>query len=192
MKSPRLVTLLVAMAMAAPAPAQLAMPSPPAPTAGTAAAPLLPGMGEVLSAVEKATAPAAGQAAGDWAAPVKLAVVFTLLALLPSVLVMMTSFTRIVIVLGFIRRALKYAAASMDAPSVVAKGPDLVCEKIKEIARAHNVPVIERPELARALYATVEIGQPVPEALFVAVAEVMAMIYRLRARSGNVIRRSQP
>jgi len=76
--------------------------------------------------------------------------------------------------------AVRYDAARMNAPTVVAKGPDLLCEKMKEIARAHNVPIVYRPELARALYATVEVGAPVPESLFVAVAEVLAMIYRLR------------
>jgi flagellar biosynthetic protein FlhB len=78
--------------------------------------------------------------------------------------------------------ALQYEADVMAAPKVVAKGGDLMCQKIKEIARAHGVPVIERPELARALYGAVEVGQGVPEALYVAVAEVLAMIYRLRKR----------
>ena len=76
--------------------------------------------------------------------------------------------------------ALKYDAASMEAPLVLAKGADLLCEKIKEIARSHNVSIVHRPELARAIYAAVEVGQPIPEVLFVAVAEVLAMIYRLR------------
>jgi len=78
--------------------------------------------------------------------------------------------------------AIKYDAASMDAPIVVGKGPDLMCEKIKEIARAHKVPILHRPELARALYGAVDVGDPVPQALFVAVAEVLAMIYRLGHR----------
>ena len=67
--------------------------------------PALPSVGDVLDAVEKASLPE-GPAGRDWSAPVKLAVVFAGLALLPSVLVMMTSFTRIVIVLAFVRRAL--------------------------------------------------------------------------------------
>lgn len=87
--------------------------------------------------------------------------------------------------------ALKYDSSSMEAPTVVAKGPDLLCEKIKEVARAHAIPIVERPELARALYGSVEVGQPVPEALFVAVAEVMAMIYRLRNRSAGSVRRAE-
>jgi len=78
--------------------------------------------------------------------------------------------------------ALKYDAGTMGAPVVVAKGPDLVCQRIKEIAKAHGVPIIERAELARTLYAAVEVGEAIPEALFVAVAEVLAMIYRLRRR----------
>ncbi len=80
--------------------------------------------------------------------------------------------------------ALRYELESMDAPTVVAKGPEMLCEKIKEIARAHGVPILYRPELARTIYNTVEVGQVVPEALYVAVAEVMAMIYRAR-KKGN-------
>jgi flagellar biosynthetic protein FlhB len=60
-----------------------------------------------------------------------------------------------------------------------------VCEKIKEVARAYGVPIIRRPSLARTLYARVDIGQLVPDELFVAVAEILALIYRLRHnRSG--------
>lgn len=78
--------------------------------------------------------------------------------------------------------ALKYDQGKMRAPEVIAKGPDLLCEKIKEIARANNIPIVQRPELARALYHSVEPGDPVPETLFVAVAEVLAMIYRLKQK----------
>jgi flagellar biosynthetic protein FliP len=66
----------------------------------------LPSPGRVLDIVEKATGPDADGNANDWSAPVRLAVVFALLAVLPSMLVMMTSFTRIIIVLSFLRRAL--------------------------------------------------------------------------------------
>ena len=81
------------------------------PAGGEAKAPTgsLPEMGQVLEAVSKATKPQ-GDNKEDWSAPVKLAVVFLGLALLPSVLVMMTSFTRIIIVLGFVRRALSTQA----------------------------------------------------------------------------------
>lgn len=77
--------------------------------------------------------------------------------------------------------AIKYDGATMDAPTVVAKGPDLMAKQIKEMAAAHGVPVVHRPELARAVYRTVEVGGVIPETLFVAVAEVLAMIYRLRS-----------
>jgi flagellar biosynthetic protein FlhB len=82
--------------------------------------------------------------------------------------------------------ALKYDSKTMDAPHLLAKGADLLAEKIKEIARDNDVPIVERPELARTIYAAVEIGQPIPEAMFVAVAEVLAMIYRLRRRRSGV------
>jgi flagellar biosynthesis protein FlhB len=78
--------------------------------------------------------------------------------------------------------ALKYDPKTMDSPMLVAKGADNMCEKIKEIGRAYGVPIIHRPELARNIYANVEPGQAIPEALYVAVAEVLAMIYRLRHR----------
>jgi flagellar biosynthetic protein FlhB len=78
--------------------------------------------------------------------------------------------------------ALKYDSSAMRAPQVVAKGADLLSEKIKEIARAHGVPIVERRELARTLFKTVEVGQFIPEALYVAVAEVLAMIFRRRKK----------
>jgi flagellar biosynthetic protein FlhB len=76
--------------------------------------------------------------------------------------------------------ALRYESKTMEAPVMVAKGADHLAEKIREIARAYGVPVIRRPELARTIYSTVEIGGPIPETLYVAVAEILAMIYRLR------------
>ncbi len=78
--------------------------------------------------------------------------------------------------------ALKYDSDTMAAPNLVAKGGDLLAQRIKEIAREHGVPVVEKPELARAVFAACEVGQPIPEVLFVAVAEVLAMIYRLRRK----------
>lgn len=91
----------------------------------------------------------------------------------PNADVVMTNPTHVAV-------ALKYDADAMAAPQVTAKGADYLCEKIKEIARAYGVPIIERPELARTIYNTVEIGQGIPEPLYVAVAEVLTMIYRLR------------
>lgn len=76
--------------------------------------------------------------------------------------------------------ALRYDAKTMDAPVMVAKGADHLAEKIREIARAYGVPVIRKPELARTIYSTVKPGDTIPEALYAAVAEVLAMIYRLR------------
>jgi flagellar biosynthetic protein FlhB len=78
--------------------------------------------------------------------------------------------------------ALRYDAKGMEAPVMVAKGADHLAERIREIARAYGVPIVRRPELARTIYSEVEPGKPIPEALYVAVAEVLAMIYRLRRR----------
>jgi len=78
--------------------------------------------------------------------------------------------------------ALRYDAETMAAPVVVAKGTDHLCEKIKDIARAYGVPVIRRPDVARALHASVEVGKEIPDSLFVAVAEILALVHRLRQR----------
>ena len=81
--------------------------------------------------------------------------------------------------------ALRYDVKTMESPVMVAKGADHLAEKIREIARAYGVPIIRRPELARTIYSTVKLGDPIPETLYVAVAEVLAMIYRLRRRKAN-------
>ena len=78
--------------------------------------------------------------------------------------------------------ALRYDAKTMEAPIMVAKGADHLAEKIREIARAYGVPIIRKPELARTIYSTVKPGNAIPETLYSAVAEVLAMIYRLRRR----------
>ena len=73
----------------------------------------------------------------------------------------------------------------MSAPLVVAKGQDLVAQRIKEIAREARVPIIENKPLARASYAAVQIGDVIPQELYQAVAEVLAYVYRLKhARRG--------
>ena len=77
--------------------------------------------------------------------------------------------------------ALKYDEATMVAPQVIAKGADLIALRIRDVARESNVPVLQSPMLARALYAHTDIDQQVPAALFTAVAQVMAYVYRLRA-----------
>ena len=78
--------------------------------------------------------------------------------------------------------ALRYDAATMEAPTVVAKGRDLLAERIKEIARFHGIPFVEDRFLARALYRAAEVGSPVPFGLYQAVARVLAYIYQLRRR----------
>ena len=77
--------------------------------------------------------------------------------------------------------ALKYDSANMGAPQVVAKGMNLIAQRIRELAAEHSVPVLESPPLARALYRHAEIGDQIPAALYTAVAEVMAYIYQLNA-----------
>lgn len=75
--------------------------------------------------------------------------------------------------------ALKYSENKMRAPVVVAKGSHLLAAKIREIARQHNVPILEAPPLARALHKHCELGAAIPEALYTAVAEVLAYVYQL-------------
>ena len=73
----------------------------------------------------------------------------------------------------------------MVAPSVIAKGQDLVAQRIKEIGREARVPIVENKPLARTLYAAVQVGDSVPQELYQAVAEVLAYVYRLKhARRG--------
>ena len=76
--------------------------------------------------------------------------------------------------------ALKYEESAMAAPLVVAKGSQLVAERIKELAREHRVPIVEAPPLARALHRHVEVGETVPATLFTAVAQVLAYVYQLQ------------
>jgi flagellar biosynthetic protein FlhB len=78
--------------------------------------------------------------------------------------------------------ALKYDPPQTEAPIVLAKGADHIAEKIMEIARAYGIPIIRRPELARTIFSTVQIGEVIPQELYVAVAEVLAMLHRLRQR----------
>lgn len=75
--------------------------------------------------------------------------------------------------------ALKYEENGMAAPQVVAKGSQLVAERIKEIARENHVPVVEAPPLARALHRHVEVGDTIPGPLFTAVAQVLAYVHQL-------------
>jgi flagellar biosynthetic protein FlhB len=76
--------------------------------------------------------------------------------------------------------ALLYQHGKMKAPKVVAKGAGFIAERIREIARQSGVPVIENKPLARALFKTVKIGDPIPSKLYRAVAEILAYVYRVR------------
>lgn len=78
--------------------------------------------------------------------------------------------------------ALKYDEDSMDAPRVIAKGTDFIAQKIKLIAKEHDVIMVENRPLARAMYDQVEIGDPVPEEFFKAVAEILAYVYRIKRK----------
>lgn len=78
--------------------------------------------------------------------------------------------------------ALRYQGDAMRAPQVVAKGAHLLAARIRELAVENNVPVLEAPPLARALYRHAEIGDDIPAALYTAVAEVLAYVYQLRNR----------
>ncbi len=81
--------------------------------------------------------------------------------------------------------ALKYAPDEMDAPTVIAKGKELVAQKIKEIAREHDIPIIEDKPLARSLFKMCDIGDLVPASLYKAVAEILAHIYKLKRKTVN-------
>jgi flagellar biosynthesis protein FlhB len=77
--------------------------------------------------------------------------------------------------------AIRYDETTMGAPRVISKGTDLIAMKIRDMAKQHEVPVLQSPMLARALYANAEIDQDIPTALYTAVAQVLAYVYRLRA-----------
>jgi flagellar biosynthetic protein FlhB len=83
--------------------------------------------------------------------------------------------------------ALKYEPGKSGAPVVLAKGADRVAQKIKEIAREHDVPLHEDVFLARALYASCEVGDEIPEKLYRVVAEVLAYVFRLKRKKKETI-----
>ena len=78
--------------------------------------------------------------------------------------------------------AILYDRDVMLAPEVIAKGADHLALRMRTVARENNVPILERPELARDLYANVEIGDDIPERFYKAIAEILAFVYRLRKR----------
>ena len=78
--------------------------------------------------------------------------------------------------------AIKYDPEVADAPVVLAKGEDYLAARIKEVAKEHNIEIVENKPLARMLYANVDVGQVVPPELYQAVAEVLAFVYHLQGR----------
>jgi flagellar biosynthetic protein FlhB len=77
--------------------------------------------------------------------------------------------------------AIKYDEKTMAAPQVISKGADVLAFKIRELAKASSIPVLQSPVLARALYAHAELDRDIPSSLYTAVAQVLAYVYRLRA-----------
>src|ERR1700750_1375884 len=97
-----------------------------------------------------------------------------MMAAVPQASVVITNPTHYAVALQYER--------GMEAPICVAKGMDALALKIREIAAAHSVPVVENPPLARALHATVEIDDPIPAEHYKAVAEVIGYVMKLRRR----------
>ncbi len=93
---------------------------------------------------------------------------------IPKADVVITNPTHIAVVLKY--------SDKLPAPQLIAKGMDHMAEKIKQIARENNIPVIENKPLARTIFKTMKIGQVIPRELFVAVAEVLSYVFRLRRK----------
>lgn len=77
---------------------------------------------------------------------------------------------------------LKYDQENMVSPTIIGKGQDHLALKIREIAKEHDIPIVENVLLARTLYKTVKVGAPVPRNLYKAVAEVLAFVYKLKKK----------
>jgi flagellar biosynthesis protein FlhB len=85
--------------------------------------------------------------------------------------------------------ALKYDPKKMRAPVVLAKGVDLVAQNIRRIAEEHRVPVFESPKLARALYRSTDLNKEIPSGLYVAVAQILSYIFRVRTLNPTIAAR---
>ena len=81
--------------------------------------------------------------------------------------------------------AVKYDSEVMGAPKILAKGSDAVALRIREIANEHQILMVESPKLARALYAHTEVDQEIPEALYLAVAEMLAYVFQVKSFNGR-------
>ena len=88
--------------------------------------------------------------------------------------------------------ALKYDERSMGAPRVVAKGQDLIAQRIRELAEEHDVPMLSAPPLARVLFRTTDIGAEIPARLYTAVAQVLAYIFQLNESLPHAQRTLEP
>ncbi len=93
---------------------------------------------------------------------------------IPKADVIITNPTHIAVVLKY--------TENLPAPQLVAKGADFLAEKIKQIARENNIPIVENKPLARTIYKTMKLGQVIPRELFVAVAEVLSYVYKLKRK----------
>jgi flagellar biosynthetic protein FlhB len=81
--------------------------------------------------------------------------------------------------------AIKYDREKYSAPTVVAKGAGPIAQKIRDVARDNQVPIVENKPLARVLHKSVEIGQQIPDSLYKAVAEILAYVYRLKGKTSE-------
>ena len=95
-----------------------------------------------------------------------------MMAAVPKASVVITNPTHFAVALQYER--------GMNAPICVAKGAELIARKIREVAEAHDIPIVENPPLARALHGTVEIDQEIPQEHYRAVAEIIGYVMRLR------------
>ncbi|MEI6100391.1 MAG: flagellar biosynthesis protein FlhB [Eubacteriales bacterium] len=85
--------------------------------------------------------------------------------------------------------ALSYKESEASAPKVLAKGKDLIAQKIKEVAREHKVEIVENRELAQSIFKYCEIGDLIPVSLYQAVAEILAAVYKMKNKDQNYRRR---
>jgi flagellar biosynthetic protein FlhB len=99
-----------------------------------------------------------------------------MMAEVPKADVVITNPTHLAVALG-------YDKEEMAAPKVLAKGAGIIAEKIKEVARAHQIPLVENKPLTQALYKTVDLGQVIPSTLYQVVADILAHVYRMKNRT---------